>query len=1697
MKRIRAISFAFAALAGVAAGLPLTIHADDTEIYVGNSSFSDDVTPNVVLILDTSGSMTSLDGGSVTRMDRVKTALNAILDEVTNVNIGLARYHDRGGPMLFPVADLNSDVNDVESGIIPEINQRLTGAGNDAEELNATGAVILDSGQLEMTETLAHGTEMTTVAAVGHSRDDASQLAGGAGYSDGDTTMNCCLTVNGLRFPAIPIPPGATVTSATLQLVADADDATPTSITILGQKATNPPRFNSPPSANDVVTRRTGAPTTAQVTWSNVPEWIAGDRYSSPNLRTVVQEIIDQGGWSTNNALVLLMEGTGSRVARTYDAGAMNAAQLFLEWVEAPVANGPQTIGLRFEDVRIPQHMGIKSAVIEFRPREDAVAPANLRVRAEASGDSAPFTATPNNLTNIALRPRTPSSVLWNPPAAAWKTNVAQQTTDLTKIVQEVVDRGDWCGGNAMTFFIDAVGGLTGPRIAVSADGDASRAAVLRIDFDKTQPPGPGQGCTIQEIPARPSIEADDANQVIASVDPATPINTANDFLQMEAGMENGLRFQGLDIPVGVEITGAEIVFKAASTSPASASADPLNITFEGHATASAGAFSGGSGDDVINRQPRTSAVTWASVPAWVDGETYTSPDLSVIVDEIVNGSTGWQSDNDLAIVMRSSGSGKRNAIARKRSGADAPLLRVRMKAKIGDLPSIPVTTVRQRLKQIVNELDANGYTPIVDTLYESAVYYRGENVKWGLDRGNGNDSVKRSTRVSHPSSYLGGTVVREAGCTDINLDASACISEHIDDDPTYISPINTQCQANFIVMLTDGIANRNSSKQLIRDITGDSSCDTTLAGGGKVSSSEQCGLELTRYLNDPSNDQNASIGGNNTVTTYTIGLEISNQWLKDLATEGGGKFFKAGSTEELRRTFNDIVSDVLQRTSSFATPSISINAFNRLSHLDEVYLSLFEPQLQVAWPGNVKKYKVCQRASDGCEPGTLLDTTPPPTGPNEAVGADGRILDSARSAWSASTDGAAVLQGGTSEQLAGHTGRRIYTYTGDSEPVDVDLVASNHQIADTNNDGILDGIAGATADERLQNTKDLLGWPGTFDLSISAERAELVTQLNQHINWIRGQDVDDEDLDGNRTEDRYGFGDPLYASYGFADPLHSSPVAFTIGGDDDNPVVKFVVGTNDGAIHLVNGFNGKEEFLFYPPSLLPQLVQLRKNPNGQHLYGVDGTATVWLNDVNNDGVIASDDGDFARIFIGMRRGGNEIIALDITPTDGGGLEVADRGLTNSIDPVYSWRIKGGTGEFPRLGQTWSRPQLATVALGNWPAPDLVSRATMLLFAGGYDQSQDGGFGPGGLGNAIYMANPVDGKRMLSISTNDPTTGLPGDSPDKVVLPPATPGAATMNFPIPSELALLDTNGDSAVNRIIVGDTGGQVWRVDLFPTDSTTPDNSHVRAVVGMLATVSGDGDLADERKFFEPPDVLQVRGGQGVSSIANFEQVNIVSGNRANPLNLIVQDRFFAFRDVVIGNLSDDGVASPNHAVPSGVAGDGIADGFTTYLGALDNPSRDGDLFDVTDITDPAGTNLANLQAANGYYIDFVDSGEKGLSTPITLGGRLFFTTYLPESVVNVDACSLAEGDSIIYAINALDGSAIFNWDGSPDTDPLTIGDRKQTLGAGIPSSAVPIFTPEAISLMVGTSSGAKIIPPGVGLPRQRTFWFEERNN
>ncbi|MCP5152286.1 MAG: VWA domain-containing protein [Chromatiales bacterium] len=1630
MSARRISSFLAACLLGAATATPIQVKADDTEIYLGNASLSEGIQPNVLFILDTSGSMSSYDGQAKDRLDRMKEALHRILDEANNINVGLMRFTDPGGPILFPVSDINADAEEVVSAGQADVAVRISDSADDAEQLGT--AVILDSSQLELVEVAMFGTEGSIELQIAAGADDAEQSPLFMNNSSNQIELTDDGSGNrtdGWRFNGVTIPQGATVLHAELDFRSRSNRDGTTNLTFVGHDVDDSPTFPNSPSSSDTPYDRLGALTTASVDWNDVPEWFTGERYSTPNLASIVQEIVGRPGWASGNSLTFLATGTAGslRHSSSYNDSPSRAAIFRATYVDG-AGGGDQIVGLRFRDVRIPQGVTIQRAVVEFVPAVASTTTTSLSVRAQAADDADAFTTTANDIDG---RPRTTAAVTWTPPA--WDVGTSQQTPDLAAVVQEVVDRAGWCGGNDIAIIIESAGD-GGPRSAVSFDGDPAFAPVLRVDFDPNTPLAAGEGCIEQSVQSQVASGNDDAEQVGSS------LYLTSSTLEMTTVSGNvrdvGYRFQNLDIPQGATIVSAEIDFVSKADR-----SEATSLTFRGHASDDSPVFSATYGQNVSTRTTTSASVDWSSIPSWSNGATYTSPNLATVVQEIVD-RAGWQAGNSMAFIV--TGTGRRDAYAFNSSAANAASLRVTYRAS-ADTGTGTITTVRDRLREIVDDLEHDGYTPIVDTLYEAARYYRGEGVHYGKTRGSGSTSVRRNTRVSHPASYADGSVSRPAGCTDSNLNAVECINEQITGSAVYTSPIQEACQANYIVLLTDGFANHNHSAGLIRSMTGDPSCISTMTDGTSVDAGESCGIDLTEFL--ANDDQNGDVAGDNTVTTYTIGFNISNQFLRDVATAGGGRFYEASTADELVNVFQAIIAEALSRTTSFATPSLSVNAFNKLFHRNEVYFSLFKPEPQSRWVGNVKKYQLCSDPNTGCELGEILDSTAPPDGPKPAIGDDNRIADTARSFWSDVTDGTEILEGGAGNEVPAWGSRRLYAYSGAGAPSNVDLTLPAHTVTDSNS---------AITVEMLGGSTDVAS-----PLYMSAsERTSL-------IEWIRGKDVDDEDVDGSTSDDRYTF----------ADPLHSSPVAITYGGTDSDPVIKLFVGTNDGALRMINAHSGIEEWLFYPQAMLANQRTLRANSSGPHVYGIDGTPTVWVNDEDRDSVIepavdVNGDGtnEFVRVFTGMRRGGNSVFAIDATPTTVHG-PLTDKTETNGVSPRLLWQIDGGGVDFPRLGETWSRPRLATIAYGTTTEGERVAR-NVLVFAGGYDDSQDTGFGTSGMGNAIYFVDPEDGSRLFWISSHGSVTH--GGS-DGVTVP-------DMIYPIPSDVALMDADSDGLIDRLYVGDTGGQVWRVDLAADTSVT---AGIKATVGKLATVSDGSADADKRKFFYPPDVVQVRDST-YSTIGHYDLVVVVTGDRSSPLNTSVQDRFYAFRDYTVSAMTDGDPADPDDD-------DGLADGYTTLQGKT--TAQVGDLFDVTDVNAPTGQDLTDLQSADGYFLDLEANGEKGLAAPIILAGVVFFTTYMPEAQLSGHGCTLAEGGGRLYGLNVLNGAAAYDWDESGDPT-LTKSDRVYTLGSGIPSSAVPIFQEKGITLLIGGGGGATTINPLIGLPRNRTYWFEETN-
>ena len=153
--------------------------------------------------------------------------------------------------------------------------------------------------------------------------------------------------------------------------------------------------------------------------------------------------------------------------------------------------------------------------------------------------------------------------------------------------------------------------------------------------------------------------------------------------------------------------------------------------------------------------------------------------------------------------------------------------------------------------------------------------------------------------------------------------------------------------------------------------------------------------------------------------------------------------------------------------------------------------------------------------------------------------------------------------------------------------------------------------------------------------------------------------------------------------------------------------------------------------------------------------------------------------------------------------------------------------------------------------------------------------------------------------------------------------------------------------------------------------------------------------------------------------------------------------------------------------------------------------------DLSTVSGLDNLAAAARTSFRAGSGYFLRLTSGpGEKGLAAPITIAGKLFFTTYLPQGVVSSTECTLAEGRGLLYGFDAISGEAVFNWDlTTADPSNLTYGDRTHKLGAGIPSNPVPVFFPEKVMLLIGVGGGAEAVDPQITVPKGRTYWLQQQ--
>ncbi len=667
----------------------------------------------------------------------------------------------------------------------------------------------------------------------------------------------------------------------------------------------------------------------------------------------------------------------------------------------------------------------------------------------------------------------------------------------------------------------------------------------------------------------------------------------------------------------------------------------------------------------------------------------------------------------------------------------------------------VPVEDNRASLSAEIANTYHVGNTPLQETYLESAYYWMGAPALFGVGSWEGfigsNGRYYARPRASTPNSYVPGTT-------------------------TYQSPIIGACQRNYSVYITDGEPTTDINgtaliTALLNDPTYTEHATTACTNPDGFTNGGECLDELAEFLF--ANDFNDNLPGKQNIVSHFIGFALDLPFLQRAADAGGGTYYTADDAETLRNALGAILNNVADDVNGFTAPAVTVNDFDRTTHIDQLYFTVFQPSDSYLWAGNVKKYKY--RANEQGD-GLSIIGQDGEIAVNPASGFfyDGRDqlgnldpnIPTAFSYWSASPDGANVELGGAANEFA--LGRKMLT---NNAGTSLSFISRDNQ-----------DMRDALINQPVPFTPgDSIPWPSTANDAV----------VDRWLDWAGGLDSYDANGNGSFTDARQSMGDPL----------HSKPVVVTYGGSSSAPETVLFVATNEGYLHAISGETGQELFAFMPKELWGNIPFMAENPKlglNKRRYGLDGPVVAWKND-GGDGVV--DSGDQVILYVGMRRGGSAYYALDVT---------------NPNSPQLLWQFDDSN--HPAMGQSWSTPVRTKM---NFGTNDSENTKDVLIFSAGYDPAQDNKstVSDDSYGNAVYIVDALSGALLYSISNAGANLVIP-----------------EMKNSIPSTVRPLDLDLNGTTDRIYFTDIVGRVFRIDVHNEDSFDVTGGMIAELGGTL---------------------------------------------------------------------------------------------------------------------------------------------------------------------------------------------------------------------------------------------------------------------
>lgn len=440
--------------------------------------------------------------------------------------------------------------------------------------------------------------------------DDAEEVVStgnmSLGSSDLEMSMDSSVQLCGVRFQNVTIPVGAVITNAKITFRADGSESDATSLIIVGEDTDNAGIFTT---ANSNISGRT--PTSASVSWNNIASWTDGVLYDTPDLTSIVQEIVSRGGWASGNAMVFVISGSGQRRADTYNETTTNAPLLHVE-----------------------------------------------------------YTTVPTPYIQVSTTTLNPTCLVGNDPAAGTFTLTNSGTANLN---YSITDDAAWLSvAPASGVLVSGASAVITVTYVANTMGQGTYDGIITVTDTGGPPASPNSPVSVNvtlEVQV-PSIDVSvSANSDDAEEDDAGGMDLYSSDLELITEATDqiiGIRFQNIAIPPGVAITKAYIEFDVDED----VNINPTNFDIYAQAADNPATFTTTGGD--ISSRPRTAQfVEWDNLPDWNNGEQHRTSDLKDVVQAVV-GRAGWASGNAMVFIIN--GSGKRVAESYDGDGAPPKL---------------------------------------------------------------------------------------------------------------------------------------------------------------------------------------------------------------------------------------------------------------------------------------------------------------------------------------------------------------------------------------------------------------------------------------------------------------------------------------------------------------------------------------------------------------------------------------------------------------------------------------------------------------------------------------------------------------------------------------------------------------------------------------------------------------------------------------------------------------------------------------------------------------------------------------------------------------------------------------------------------------------------------------------------------------